>query len=110
MNRSVHALRAATERARVARQQIQQDIGNLKSRLQPARLKADVQAKITRSIQGARDDAVEQVRSRPFLSAAAVGAVVGWVFRKPLAALSQQLFVKGRNAWNARREAEEEDV
>ncbi|WP_022682681.1 hypothetical protein [Sphingobium bisphenolivorans] len=69
-----------------------------KARVAPARLKQDVRAKVSGTVQNGAASAVAKVQERPFAAAAAGGALGIYLFRRPLWALLHRLYVRARNS------------
>ncbi len=70
---------------------------SVKARLSPARLKQDAKHKMSDGLHKIGSTAVVQVTERPVATGAAVGALAIYLFRRPLSALFQRIYVRVTN-------------
>jgi hypothetical protein len=98
----------AEERARIARVRFMGALSVARSRVTPARLKANAQAKLSQATSHAASRARATVVRHPFTTGSVLAALAAWLFRRPLGALSRHLFVRGRDWYRARISEDEE--
>lgn len=98
----------AEERARIAHARFLGALSVARARVAPARLKADVQAKLSEAASEAASRTRATAARHPFAIGALIAAFTAWLFRRPLGALSRHLFVLGRNRRRARISEDEE--
>lgn len=103
------AYRKAELETQVARGDFLRSVDKAKARLSPVRLKDDAVRQLHRTADHMRRDAAEAARKHPLIVGGIAATVVGWIFRKPLLALSRTASVSIRKAWDARRNQETSD-
>jgi hypothetical protein len=101
--------RLASDRAKAARLRLDDAIGIARSRLAPARLKADAKDAAADAVRGLGVKARTTVANHPVTTGALIFGFFAWLFRRPLAALSRRLYVVGRDSYRARRHMEDEE-
>lgn len=102
--------RAATARAEAARVEFLSALGAARLRTSPDRIKAEAKEKAFGFFRELRDEARAQVTRRsPWVLGALGGAIVAWLFRKPIAALFCRLYVGLRERFGAQAPMEESD-
>lgn len=99
MSRDVEAYREAARRAESARSRFLADLGAAKTSVSPSRLKAEIREGARERAHLAAMSAKRGVRRHGWSIAAAIAALAAWRFRRPLAALSQRLWVEARTLW-----------
>ena len=108
MSREVKAYRAATRRAEAARAQFLEDLGAVKTSVSPDRLKAEIRAGARERAHLAAMAAKRGARRHGWTIGAVVAALTAWRFRRPLAALSERLWVKAHTLWQRYQERRQE--
>lgn len=105
MNREAR-YRDATVEANQKRAAFLSSMQAARQRLTPARLKQDVKDKVTGAMLDATAHAAAKVQQRPIASAAAAGAFLLFLARRPLGALFGRIYVGLKNR---RENSETED-
>lgn len=75
------------------------DVEIAKARVSPTRLKQDVKEKAGAAFNDASERAQDGLRRHPVAIGAAVAGVAAYVFRRPLAALSERVVDYARDHW-----------
>jgi hypothetical protein len=87
----------AVRKADAARHTFMASWQDARGRFSPPRLRAEAREKANAALQDLRDQARQSVRSHPLIAGGTLVAVIGWLFRRPIAALSRRLYVKMRD-------------
>jgi hypothetical protein len=88
---------AATARAKAAKATLLADVADARERLAPDRLKADMMAQVSDYARAVAQGASRGARTHRWAVGVAAVALVGLIFRRPIAALSCGLFVQARD-------------
>ncbi|WP_313808689.1 hypothetical protein [Sphingobium sp.] len=78
-----------------------------KARLAPARIRQDVRDKATETLLDGAAYAAAKVQQRPAATAAALGALVLYVMRRPLGTLFRRMYVRMRNGTETTSETDD---
>jgi len=88
---------AASSRAEAAKASLLADVAQARTRLSPDRLKSDLMSQVSAQARTIAKGAGNGARSHPWALGAVAAAIFGWIFRRPIAALSCTLFVQARD-------------
>ncbi|WP_336961157.1 hypothetical protein [Sphingobium aquiterrae] len=95
---------AASSRAAAARATLLADVAEARSRLSPDRLKSDLVDQASVQARTMAKGAGKAARAHPWALGAVAAAIFGWIFRRPITALSCRLFVQARDRIGRYRE------
>lgn len=95
---------AASSRAKAAKTALLADAAEARSRLSPDRLKSELLSRVSIQARTMAQGARKGVRTHPWALGVVAAAVSGWIFRRPIAALSCKLFVQARDRIGRYRE------
>ena len=84
MTNDLDRLTTVRDAAREARARLAQQAGATRDRLLPSRLTADARLAAEQRMRTAVADTADHIRSNKVETAVTVGAVIAWIFRKPL--------------------------
>lgn len=95
MNAAEERLAKASREALARRLRVKTGLGAVKARLTPSRLVADGKRHVRDQAKAVATESKAHVRAHPVLTAAVVGGLAAWVFRKPLLRFAPPLARRG---------------